>query len=90
MTVSTTIRLNSDLKKAVEKRAKDLGVGFSDLTRMLFTSLVLGEISVGATQYPPRYASMIRGESRKMEMRRKKGKAKLYTSAQQMFDDILK
>lgn len=86
----TTIRLDPALKKAVDRRAKSIGMDFSEVARVLFTSFSVGEISIGATQYPPKYAAMLQRELREMRERRKKGKAKLYDSVDDMFADIFK
>lgn len=90
MTITTTVRLDPKLKQAVDKRAKALGMDFSEVARVLFASFSVGDISIGVTQYPDKYVKMLRAEERRMEKEYKSGKAKLYGSAKELFDDLLK
>ena len=66
MTKATTIRLAPTLKKAVEKRAKALGMDFSEVARILFTSFAAGKIQITVTQYPDNYAAMIQTERERL------------------------
>lgn len=86
---ATTVRLDPRLKKAVMKLAQADGLTLSDIIKMLLRFYAEGSVNVGVTRYPKAYAAMIRKESRNTVRLLRQGKLKAYSSAKEMFDDIL-
>ena len=85
----TNIRLDPDLKRKIERIAREIGVTFADIVRMALRAIASGRWHVGPTEYPPEYVEMILKESKEMDRLRKEGKLKGYTSGKEMIDDIL-
>ena len=87
--MTTTIRLDPKLKRAVMKGAKELGMKFSELTKLLFMSFVERGRSIEETRYPKSYLTMLERESKETRRLYKEGRLKGYSSGIEMIRDIL-
>lgn len=85
----TNIRLDPNLKRKIERIAREMGVTFADIVRMALHAIASGRWHVGPTEYPPEYVDMILKEAKETRRLRKAGKLKGYTSGKEMIDDIL-
>lgn len=86
----TTIRLQPALRKAILREAKKAGLTFSDVVQLLLRAFVDGTVQIGVTQYPPKYLETISKEARALRKAHRAGKVKGYSTAKEMFDDILR
>jgi addiction module RelB/DinJ family antitoxin len=91
MTTSTTIRLDERLKKEIAKIAKRYGLSFSDIINAALRAIADGDVRIplGAAKYPPGYLEQLDKEVAEMEKLHAQGKLKTYSSAKELFDDIL-
>lgn len=85
----TTIRLDKDLYKKVQRQAEKEGLSFSNVVHLLLHAFTQGEVQIGVTQYPPGYLEKLGEEADELREQYKKGKVKTFASAKEMFDDIL-
>ncbi len=86
----TTIRLDPLLYKKVLHEGRKAGLSFSDIVHLLLRAFVEGTVHIGVTQYPKGYLETLEKEADQLRTLRKRGKAKEYGSAKELFDDILK
>src|SRR4051812_43420540 len=87
--LTTTVRLDPRLRKAVLKEAEKAGLSFSAILNLLLHAYAEGAIQVGVTQYPKAYLDQLGKEAEELSRLHKQGKVKGYTSAKALFDDIL-
>lgn len=98
MKISTTVRFDAKAKKALKELAERIGISFSDLLNMFGHAVRQGKLYAGVTQihteepvmkYPPGYLEELDKEIIEMERLHAQGKLKTYSSAKELFDDIL-
>lgn len=85
----TTIRLDDQLHKEVQREAKKRGLSFSSVIYLLLNAFIQGKIRIGAYQYPDEYIQQLEKESAELSRLYKKGKVKGYVSSKELFSDIL-
>lgn len=85
----TTIRLDPALYKKVISEAQKAGLSFSSVVHLLLRAFVQGTVHIGVSQYPKKYVQALEKESAELSRLHRKGKAKGYSSAKELFNDIL-
>jgi hypothetical protein len=85
----TTIRLDPQLYKQTLREAKKVGLTFSGVVHLLLRAFTEGSVHIGVTQYPKGYLETLEKESNELSRLYRQGKVKGYTSAKEMFADIL-
>ncbi|OGJ61171.1 hypothetical protein A3C37_05335 [Candidatus Peribacteria bacterium RIFCSPHIGHO2_02_FULL_53_20] len=86
----TTIRLDQSLHKQVSREAEKHGLNFSNVVHLLLQAYIEGSVHIGVTQYPKGYIEQLEKESASLMRQYKKGKIKSYSSANALFNDILR
>ena len=86
---TTTIRLDACFRKAIVREAKKAGLNFSDIVNLLLRAFVDGTVQIGVTQYPKGYIEQLHKEADALRKAHRGGKVKGYSTAKEMFDDIL-
>ena len=86
---ATSIRLDSHLYKEVVREAQKAGLSFSAVVHLLLRAFTEGKVEIGVTQYPKGYLEKLEKESEALSRQVRKGKAKIYNSSKELFDDIL-
>lgn len=85
----TTIRLDPNLYKKVQREAKKDGLNFSSVVHFLLYAYTEGSVHIGVTQYPKGYIEKLHKEADELDEHIRKGKAKSYPSSKALFNDIL-
>lgn len=85
----TTVRLDPNLYKKVQKEAQKEGLNFSSVVHILLHAFVEGSIQIGVTQYPKEYLETLGKEAEELRNLNRKGQAKTFASSKALFDDIL-
>lgn len=89
--ISTTLRIDPQLKRRITALAKREGLSFSQIATIAFRALADGfmHISIGVSQYPKEYLETLERESDETMRLYREGKIKGYTSGKSMLQDIL-
>lgn len=85
----TTVRLDDQLHKKVQREAKKMGMTMSGVIHHLLVAFASGEVEIGVTQYPKGYLEQLEKEADELRELRRQGKVKGYRSAKELFDDML-
>ena len=84
-----TIRLDPLLYKKVLREGKKAGLSFSNIVQLLLGEFAAGSLRIGVTRYPQGYLRKLEREAEELQRLYRAGKVKGYTSAKEMFRDIL-
>ena len=85
----TTMRIDPRLHGEALREARKAGLTFSGIVHLLLSAFVDGTVHVGVTQYPTEYLAALGKEADQLRRLHRSGKAKSYSSAKKLFDDIL-
>ncbi len=85
----TTIRIQPDIRRAVLRQVKKSGMTFSNIVNLLLQAYLDGTVHVGVTQYPKGYLEKLHKEADALRKASRAGKTKVYSSAKELFDDLL-
>ena len=86
---STSIRLDSHLHTLVMREAKKSGLSFSGVVHLLLQAFVQGNVRVGVFQHSDSSLRNLEKESQELSDLYRKKKMKGYSSAKELFHDIL-